>query len=83
MESTYLKPFQLAERWGVTVTTLSQWRWNGKGPCYLKMGRHVVYPIQDIEDFEQARRRRSTSEQPDNPGTAHERNNGANNRRQP
>ncbi len=69
MEPTYLKPKALSNRWGISTGTLGQWRWNGRGPHYLKMGRHIVYRLQDIEEFEKSRRRRNTSENspPDNP----------------
>ena len=62
MEPMYLKPKALSDRWGISTGTLGQWRWNGKGPHYLKMGRHIAYPLQDIEEFERIKRRRSTSE---------------------
>ncbi len=62
MEPTYLKPKALSDRWGISTVTLGQWRWNGKGPQYLKMGRHIKYPLKDIEEFERTKRRRSTSD---------------------
>lgn len=33
------------------VSTLQKWRWLRKGPKYLKLGRRVVYRLQDLEDF--------------------------------
>lgn len=62
MEQTVLEPEELAKRWGVTTGTLSQWRWSGKGPLYIKIGRHISYLLQDVEQFEISKRRRSTSE---------------------
>ena len=44
----------LADRWLVSPRTLEQWRWQGKGPRYLKIGGRVVYRQQDIEEFEAA-----------------------------
>lgn len=44
----------LAERWRVSKRTLEQWRWQGKGPRYLKIGGRVVYRAKDIEAFETA-----------------------------
>ena len=44
----------LADRWLVSPRTLEQWRWQGKGPRYLKIGGRVVYRQQDIEAFEAA-----------------------------
>ena len=44
----------LADLWLVSPRTLEQWRWQGKGPRYLKIGGRVVYRQQDIEAFEAA-----------------------------
>jgi hypothetical protein len=44
----------LADRWQVSPRTLEQWRWQGKGPRYLKLGGRVVYPLVEIEAFEAA-----------------------------
>jgi hypothetical protein len=44
----------LAERWRVSGRTLEQWRWQGKGPRYLKIGGRVVYRVEDVEAFEVA-----------------------------
>ena len=37
--------------------TLEQWRWKGVGPRYLKIGGRVLYRLEDIEEYEAARRR--------------------------
>lgn len=42
----------LAERWLISPRTLEQWRWQGKGPKYLKIGGRVVYRLQDVEHYE-------------------------------
>lgn len=52
MEKTYLSPEALSVRWDLPLTTLSQWRWHGKGPEFSKMGRRVRYELKDVEDFE-------------------------------
>jgi len=44
----------LAERWLISPRTLEQWRWQGRGPQYLKIGGRVVYRLSDIESFEAA-----------------------------
>jgi hypothetical protein len=44
----------LAERWLISPRTLEQWRWQGRGPRYLKICRRVVYRLSDIEAFEAA-----------------------------
>jgi hypothetical protein len=42
----------LAKRWLISPRTLEQWRWQGRGPRYLKIGGRVVYRVSDIEAFE-------------------------------
>lgn len=61
MKDKHLTPEDLSDRWKVPLATLSQWRWNGKGPHYLKLGRHIVYLLQDVELFEEQKRRRDTT----------------------
>ena len=61
MTKDLITPGTLAERWNVTIATLSQWRWNGRGPQYLKLGRRVMYRIQDIAAFEDQKTYRDTS----------------------
>lgn len=43
---------QLAARWHMSPRTLEQWRWLGKGPCFLKIGARVLYDEDEIETFE-------------------------------
>ena len=57
-----LKEQQLAERWGIAVTTLQKWRQQGTGPVFLKLSARVVYPIEGVEEFERNNLRKSTSE---------------------
>jgi hypothetical protein len=47
-----LRQKQLADRWLMSPRTLEQWRWQGKGPQYLKIGARVVYRLEDVEAFE-------------------------------
>lgn len=35
----------------VQPTTLEQWRWNGKSPRFVKIGRSVRYRIADLDAF--------------------------------
>jgi hypothetical protein len=44
----------LATRWRVSPRTLEQWRWQGRGPRFLKIGGRVVYRLADVEAFEAA-----------------------------
>lgn len=52
MEKIYLSPEALSVRWDLPLTTLSQWRWHGKGPDFSKMGRRVRYELTVVEEFE-------------------------------
>ncbi|WP_297505447.1 helix-turn-helix domain-containing protein [Ferrovum sp.] len=52
---------QLADRWGVSETTLERWRSEEIGPVFLKLKGQVRYRIEDIESFERDCLRRSTS----------------------
>jgi len=56
----YLTQAELAERWRISPRTLEQWRWQGRGPRYLKLGRRVLYRLSDIEAHETARWQTST-----------------------
>lgn len=61
MNKGLMTPETLSERWNITQVTLSQWRVNGRGPRFLKLGRKVMYRIQDIEEFEEQNARSDTS----------------------
>jgi predicted DNA-binding transcriptional regulator AlpA len=43
-----IAPPALAAELGVPESTLAQWRYLGRGPRYLKIGRHVRYRRSDI-----------------------------------
>jgi predicted DNA-binding transcriptional regulator AlpA len=57
-----LKTEAAAEFLQVKPTTLEQWRWNGKGPRFCKLGRSVRYRKSDLEEFINDRVFGSTSE---------------------
>ena len=59
---TCLNQTELAARWTISARTLERWRWTGDGPAFLKIGGRVVYRLEDVLAYEQARQRRSTSE---------------------
>ena len=60
MEEQFLNQARLATRWQISPRTLERWRWTGEGPAYTKIGGRVVYRIDDVRAFEQARRCEST-----------------------
>lgn len=60
------KPFlttREAAAWlGLTKNTLEKMRVNGTGPAYRKHGRYVRYHHEDLVDWSDASKRRSTSD---------------------
>lgn len=53
----HLHQVELGRRWSVSPRTLERWRWEGRGPQYLKLGGRVVYRLCDIEAYETDRQR--------------------------
>jgi excisionase family DNA binding protein len=45
---------ELAKFAGVSVGTLYHWRWEGKGPKAIKVGRFLRYPEGDIQEWLEA-----------------------------
>jgi predicted site-specific integrase-resolvase len=52
MNSPYLTPKEVAERWRVKPHTLSNWRHAGTGPKYVRVGARVLYPIEEVLAYE-------------------------------
>jgi len=63
MAVRHLNQIELAARWNISHRTLERWRWKGEGPQFLKMGGRVVYRLEDVEAFEAAQMRDSTTAQ--------------------
>ncbi|ACZ29832.1 phage transcriptional regulator, AlpA [Xylanimonas cellulosilytica DSM 15894] len=42
---------QLAEYLGIPVATIYDWRVDGKGPCAIRIGRHVKYAVHDVQEW--------------------------------
>ncbi len=42
---------QAAEFLGLSVATLRQWRFRGKGPNFMRFGRAVRYLPSDLDEF--------------------------------
>jgi hypothetical protein len=47
---------QLVTRWqgAVTTGTLSNWRSQGRGPTFVKIGRSIRYPLASLQAYEAA-----------------------------
>ncbi len=61
MKAVHMNQMELAARWRISPRTLERWRWIGDGPRFVKLGGRVVYRLCDIEEYEQAMIRSSTS----------------------
>ena len=62
MPINHLNQLDLARRWAISPRTLERWRWTGEGPRYIKLVGRIVYRLEDIETFENARVHESTSQ---------------------
>ena len=62
MPVTHLKQADLAAQPNINPRTLERWRWTGEGPAFLKIVGRVVYRLEDVEAFEQAKRCESTAQ---------------------
>ena len=51
-----------AEYLRLSTSTLNKWRLQGDGPPFLKLGRAVVYRLQDLDDWLGQNVRGSTSD---------------------
>lgn len=56
------KTLEAAEYCGSSASTFEKLRLTGGGPVYSKIGRRVVYRVQDLDAWLATRRRRSTSD---------------------
>ena len=52
MKKEMLLQRDVAERWRVSPRTLERFRYEKKGPRYVKIGGRVVYRLSDIEAYE-------------------------------
>jgi hypothetical protein len=50
----WLSRKELAQRWNIPAQTLAQHACEGRGPRYMRIGRHVRYSLADIEAYEAA-----------------------------
>ncbi len=63
LQSPFLRTVEAAEYCGSSASTFEKLRLTGGGPVYSKIGRRVVYHIEDLDRWLAAHRRNSTSEQ--------------------
>ena len=58
----FISELQLAELIGIKAPTLRKWRWEGKGPIFIKMGHRVMYSMEDVMLYIESQKRISTSD---------------------
>jgi hypothetical protein len=53
-ESKFLTPEEVAERYrgGISVGTLRNWRAMRLGPSFVKVGKAVLYPIDELDEWD-------------------------------
>ena len=62
LSHVFLSPDEVAAALpGITKNTLAMWRYEGKGPRYRKLGRIVVYALDEIEEWIEAGTRQGTA----------------------
>jgi hypothetical protein len=61
MSSGFFSPEELSAHWRVPAKTLERWRTEGIGPRFCKIAGHVRYRRDDVEQFETASMRSSTT----------------------
>ena len=47
----HLNEHQVSEITGLSVKTLQKYRHDMCGPCYVKLGRRVLYPEKDLAEW--------------------------------
>ncbi|RJP75010.1 MAG: DNA-binding protein [Desulfobacteraceae bacterium] len=51
-----LNEHHAANRLGLSVQTLRNWRHLCKGPAYIRLGRRIIYREEDLQIFEDSNR---------------------------
>jgi hypothetical protein len=59
--SPWLNTERAAQYIGYGVPTLERYRLSGAGPVYSRVGRRVLYHVDDLDEWMRLGRRRSTS----------------------
>lgn len=51
-KKTRYTPPELSKRWGISQNTLRNWRYEGKGPDFIKVFGRIYYEAQEIHEYE-------------------------------
>ena len=49
--SVLMDPTEVSEYLGVPIGTLANWRYQGRGPAFVRVGRHVRYRAEDVGEW--------------------------------
>jgi hypothetical protein len=57
-DSRFLTPEEVVDRYrgGVSLGTLRNWRTKRIGPSFIKIGKAVLYPVEELEDLDKRNR---------------------------
>lgn len=57
-ESKFLTPEEVADRYrgGISIGTLRNWRAMRIGPSYVKVGKAVLYPVDELDAWDEKNR---------------------------
>ena len=57
-DSKFLTPEEVSERYrgGVSIGTLRNWRAMRLGPSFVKVGKAVLYPVNDLDAWDERNR---------------------------
>ncbi|WP_443698627.1 helix-turn-helix domain-containing protein [Pseudomonas sp.] len=63
-EPKFMSPQELSDRWGgrISVRTLANWRTQGSGPAFTKIGGAVLYSRDKLVEYENRNTVNSTSQ---------------------
>jgi excisionase family DNA binding protein len=61
--NTLITQKEAARRLGISTRTLERYRVTGTGPAFTRLGKLVRYRPEDLAEFVNSNRRRSTSEE--------------------
>jgi predicted site-specific integrase-resolvase len=50
---SFLTPDQVAERYQISPDSLKEWRYKGRGPKYIRIGKRVRYRESDLLRWEE------------------------------
>ena len=59
---THLTPAEVAARLRCSTQTLANWRVQGRGPRFMRRNGRILYPLAELDVYEQSNTVRSTAE---------------------